>query len=251
MGVNLVENHNLDKAPQNLYPLFYQTSKRLRKSSRNIRRLKKFLFTEFYKKESVAESKLVDQELSQMEKMLSKLQVINGVMSNQEEPKEKKLECIINTILNKLQLAIIERNIFVRIYAEDDISFFSKPNLLYVILENLIENAVYYSSKGSSQSYIEINLKKLSNELVIGIEDNGIGIRQEAFDKIFNIFYKDSDQSNGGGLGLYIVREALQKLDGKIDFKSQEGCFTKIEVHIPESVTLPNVLKHANTTFQE
>jgi signal transduction histidine kinase len=227
------EEQNLGE--QELPPSFYHIPKPSASSkgfSLSLRNLKK-LFS--LRKKNAVHVEEMDQEIQQMEKMLSKLQTINEVISSNEATDECVLEDVINRILDKLQTSIIERNIFVRIYAESDISFFTKPRLLYVILENLIENAVYYSSSGSSQSYVEINLKKEGKGLLIGIEDNGIGIRRESCDKIFNIFYKDSDLSNGGGLGLYIVREALQKLEGKIEFESEEGCFTKIEVHIPSA----------------
>lgn len=221
---------------QELPPPFYHIPKSSASSKSifiSLKNLKK-LFS--LRKKNMLQVEEMDLEIQQMEKMLSKLQTINEVISSNEATDECILEDMINRILNKLQTAIIERNIFVRIYAESDITFSSKPRLLYVILENLIENAVYYSSAGSSQSYVEINLKREGDEyLWVGIEDNGIGIRRDACDKIFNIFYKDSDLSNGGGLGLYIVREALQKLEGKIEFESEEGCFTKIEIRVPAS----------------
>lgn len=230
------EEQNLGE--QELPPEFYHTSNSPEKSklfSLSLKSLKRFLIPQKKNQENTIRIEELDLEIQQMEKMLSKLQTINEVISSNETPDECILENLINAILTNLQATIIERNVFVRIYAESDITLYSKPRLVYIILENLIENAVNYSSLGSSQSYVEVNLKKEGHDLVVCVEDNGVGIRKEACDKIFNMFYKDSDQSQGGGLGLYIVREALQKLEGKIDFESEVGCFTKIKVHIPAS----------------
>lgn len=235
-SIKRVDDEDQVLGEQELPPLFYQKLNASDKStsfSVVIQHLKKLSFFGKKGRSNTIYVEKMDQEIQQMEKMLSKLQTINEVIANHEEADDCILENMINTILNKLQITIIERNVFVKIYADNDISFFSKPRLVYVILENLIENAIYYSSPGTSQSYVEISLKKVADELIIRVEDNGMGIRKEACNKIFNMFYKDSDQSNGGGLGLYIVREAIQKLDGKIGLESKEGCFTKIEAHIP------------------
>lgn len=234
----LVNDEEQNLGEQELPPSFYHTTDSLQKSKYvpfSLQSLKKFLMLGKKHKENALHIEELDLEIQQMENMLSKLQTINEVISSNEAFGECMLENQINAILTHLQASIIERNIFVRIYAESDISIYSKPRLLYIILENLIENAVNYSSLGSSQSYVEISLKKKENDLLICIEDNGAGIRKEACDKIFNMFYKDSEQSKGGGLGLYIVREAVHKLEGKISFVSEVGCFTKIEVFVPSA----------------
>lgn len=177
-----------------------------------------------------------DQEILQMEGMLSKLQAINEVISSNEAVTECNIDHILNEILNGMQEQIISRNIFMRIYAENDIRVYSKYRLVHLVLENLIENAIKHSNLSNNQSYVEISLHKEAEKLRCVIEDNGIGIRKQSFDKIFNLFYKDTSKAEGGGLGLYIVREALQKLNGSIGLESEEGCFTKIEVQIPFSV---------------
>ncbi|WPP51414.1 sensor histidine kinase [Catalinimonas niigatensis] len=230
------EEQNLGE--QELPPAFYHTSnpqEKLKAIKLSVKSLKRFLIPGKKYQKNTLQIEELDLEIQQMEKMLSKLQTINEVISSNEVPDECILENQIDAILSNLQATIIERNVFVRIYAESNITLYSKPRLVFIVLENLIENAVNYSSLGSSQSYIEVNLKKEGHDLVVCVEDNGVGIRKEACDKIFNMFYKDSEQSKGGGLGLYIVREALQKLEGKIGFESEVGCFTRIEVHIPAS----------------
>ncbi|MDF9796799.1 signal transduction histidine kinase [Catalinimonas alkaloidigena] len=179
--------------------------------------------------------KNADQEILQMEGMLGKLQAINEVISTEQPLSEFKIDCVINSILNDLQEQIISRNVFVRIYAENGIKLVSKPKLIRLILENLIENAIKYSNMSNCQSYVEISIHKDNNNFRFIIEDNGIGIRKQSFDKIFNLFYKDVTKAEGAGLGLYIVREALQKLNGSIGLDSEEGCFTKVEVQIPNS----------------
>jgi signal transduction histidine kinase len=63
--------------------------------------------------------------------------------------------------------------------------------------------------------------------------DNGIGIRKEHQDKIFDMFYRATDRSQGSGLGMYIVRQAIEKIDGTISLHSTYGTGTCIRIVVP------------------
>ena len=67
----------------------------------------------------------------------------------------------------------------------------------------------------------------------IKIEDNGIGIPEKEKAKVFNMFYRANEQSKGSGLGLYIVKETVEKLEGTITLKSEEGQGTTFEIYLP------------------
>jgi len=58
-------------------------------------------------------------------------------------------------------------------------------------------------------------------EYVISISDNGIGIEKQYQPNVFNMFYRASDKSKGSGLGLYIVKETIQKMNGAITLVSE------------------------------
>ncbi|MCB0493680.1 MAG: HAMP domain-containing histidine kinase, partial [Cyclobacteriaceae bacterium] len=67
----------------------------------------------------------------------------------------------------------------------------------------------------------------------ISIQDNGVGIFPNYVDKVFDMFYRASDKSNGAGLGLYIVKETVDKLGGKISIDSEIETGTTVEIDIP------------------
>ncbi|MBS1979309.1 MAG: PAS domain-containing protein [Bacteroidetes bacterium] len=106
------------------------------------------------------------------------------------------------------------------------------PDRLKVMLSNLIANAVNYRDQSKS-SYIRICAERLSRWWSFSVEDNGIGIKPEHHEKIFDMFYKAHDRGNGSGLGLYIVREALGRLKGKIEVKSDYGKGSTFQVTLP------------------
>jgi signal transduction histidine kinase len=74
--------------------------------------------------------------------------------------------------------------------------------------------------------------------LYLTISDNGIGIDEIHLDKIYDMFYRASQDSQGSGLGLYIVRETIKLLNGQIKIRSKVGEGTTIEIEIP-SLKIP------------
>jgi PAS domain S-box-containing protein len=101
-----------------------------------------------------------------------------------------------------------------------------------VIFSNIISNAYKYYNP-EVKSFLKIELQTNPREALISFEDNGIGIRAQHMDKIFNMFYRATDRSQGSGLGMYIVKQAIEKLNGSIQIESQYGHGTRIEIRIP------------------
>lgn len=112
-----------------------------------------------------------------------------------------------------------------RITIEAPVSFYSDAYRLTVIFNNLISNAIKYRDVKKDVSFIEIDVKITQSYAFIRISDNGIGITDEYIHKIFDMFFRATDRSDGAGLGLYIVREAVEKLQGtvKVHSKPYEG----------------------------
>ncbi len=112
-------------------------------------------------------------------------------------------------------------------------SICSDKNRLITILGNLISNAIRYQNPKVSNPFVRIKIETSQTETRITIEDNGIGISEEVHSKIFDMFYRVSHESVGSGLGLYIVKEAVNKLNGEIKVQSQSGIGTTFLIKIP------------------
>jgi signal transduction histidine kinase len=65
--------------------------------------------------------------------------------------------------------------------------------------------------------------------------DNGIGIRKEHLKKVFDMFYRATEKSQGSGLGMYIVKQAIDKLKGSVEIKSTFGKGTTIKIVLPNN----------------
>jgi signal transduction histidine kinase len=101
--------------------------------------------------------------------------------------------------------------------------FRSDYNQMKIILNNLMTNAVKYHNLNQPNPYIRVSFKRVRNAVEIAIQDNGQGISKESIPKIFDMFYRASSGTDGTGLGLYIVQEALSKIKGIILVDSQLG----------------------------
>jgi len=137
------------------------------------------------------------------------------------------------------QLAYMNGGKFVDISmdVECGCSFFSDQHRLMVVLNNLISNAIRYKNNADPNPKVKVSVsipQPCDNALIV-VEDNGIGISSENQAKIFDMFYRVSEQSAGSGLGLYIVKETLDVLNGSIQIDSVIGRGTKFILTIPNN----------------
>ncbi|UII34151.1 HAMP domain-containing histidine kinase [Fulvivirga ulvae] len=105
---------------------------------------------------------------------------------------------------------------------------------LVTILNNLISNSVKYHDLSKADPYIKVGFHKSGGVVTITISDNGNGIDPKHHSKIFDMFYRASTDSQGSGLGLFIVKEAVKKLNGTISLESSPGVGSTFKIVIPE-----------------
>jgi signal transduction histidine kinase len=105
-----------------------------------------------------------------------------------------------------------------------------------VILNNLISNAIKYHDRNNDNQWIKINVYPSGKNLNIVVSDNGPGISEEKQSRIFDMFYRGTETSKGSGLGLYIVKETIEKMNGTIQVESTEGKGTTFTVTLPVSL---------------
>ncbi len=111
----------------------------------------------------------------------------------------------------------------------------SDKNRLNIILNNLISNAIIYQDPMKDDPLVHIQVDTSDTETNIVVKDNGIGISKELQEKIFDMFFRGSETSDGSGLGLYIVKESVEKLKGTIKVDSVPGKGSEFRVLIPHN----------------
>ncbi|MFW9819518.1 MAG: ATP-binding protein [Candidatus Thorarchaeota archaeon] len=131
------------------------------------------------------------------------------------------LEKILKDALYNLQEAIKESGAVIT-YDKMPILKVDKTQFIQ-LFQNFLSNAIKFRREGSPK--IHIGVRKLNDEWLFSVKDNGIGIESKYFDKLFNIFYRlhTKDEYPGTGIGLPICKKIVQRYGGKIWVKSEFG----------------------------
>jgi PAS domain S-box-containing protein len=118
----------------------------------------------------------------------------------------------------------------------DGIEFYSDPWRISEIFRNLVSNAIKYRQLNGVDSEINIKIHVDHLRAEISFSDNGIGIDEVNLLKIFEMFYRATEQSDGSGIGLYIVKNAVDKLGGQITVASKVNHGTRFNIILPNRI---------------
>jgi PAS domain S-box-containing protein len=118
----------------------------------------------------------------------------------------------------------------------EGIDFFSDHWRISEIFRNLISNAIKYRQLYVDNSEIQIKIHIDHLRADISFSDNGIGIDENSLSRIFDMFYRATEQSDGSGIGLYIVKNAVDKLGGQISVASKTGQGTRFNILLPNRI---------------
>lgn len=180
--------------------------------------------------------KLVEAIITSAEKVKANttdsLNAINAGSSNFSGISLVNLSDMVNQILDSLKLnkGFDEMKFDVDIDYEKDL--FANPKLVYSIIQNLISNSIKY--RGKTEPSVRISVRDLSkSELLIRIQDNGIGISKANQAKLFDKSFQVSEKNQGYGIGLFLVKESVERLNGTIQVHSKLGKGTTFTIHIP------------------
>lgn len=111
--------------------------------------------------------------------------------------------------------------------------FYTDLPKLQIILSNLLSNAIQYHNLAQVNPYIKVSTYCNQKEAIIEIQDNGQGIRPAYHKKIFDMFFRANENSRGNGLGLYIVKDTTEKLNGQISFTSAPAKGSTFKLVLP------------------
>ncbi len=106
-------------------------------------------------------------------------------------------------------------------------------SLVNNIFQNLIINAIKYQDKSKPNPIVKISTKYYNEEMIIKVEDNGEGIPENLQHSVFDMFFRGNTKSTGSGLGLYIVKNAVEKSGGRLELLSKEKVGSAFTIYLP------------------
>lgn len=147
--------------------------------------------------------------------------------------REVNLAKVIEDLIYSFETIAEQAKVGIETKIEPDLVLVTDETRLRVVLNNLLANAIKYAYSKREKKFVRIKADKSDNKVTISIEDNGMGIADEFKDKVFDMFFRASEDSTGSGLGLYIVKETLDKLNGEISFTTEVRKGTTFIVTLP------------------
>ena len=151
------------------------------------------------------------------------------------QKEEIQLAEMVTEIFENSQYREQSAEIDFRLLVDKQLAILTDKSRLSVILNNLVDNAIKYHRHAHPGKFVAIKAIEDHSNIVIQIIDNGQGIPDEAQSKIFDMFYRASENSKGSGLGLYIVIDMVERLGGEIYLKSAVGEGTTFSIKLPNS----------------
>jgi hypothetical protein len=122
-----------------------------------------------------------------------------------------------------------------------ELELISDRKLLGSIVHNFVANAIRYKDTSKPEQLVKLRISQAQGQYLVEVEDNGIGVGNDIKHRIFDMFFRGTNQSGGSGLGLYVAKKAAEKLEGTVDFSSEEGKGTKIWAKFPVLNSLDSI----------
>jgi hypothetical protein len=187
-----------------------------------------------------------DQYIGMIKRSLQKLDAfieeMNNFFRNEKLALQREkidLKQLILDEVDDLKNLYYENRVEVKIEVEEQTELFSDRVRIKTILTNILSNGIKYRDLQKQNPFIKIAAKVTDDFCDIRFDDNGIGIASEHHQKIFDLFFRATDQSQGSGLGLFIVKDTIERLKGEIKVTSKEGEGTQFRIRIPNQLNLP------------
>ena len=119
-----------------------------------------------------------------------------------------------------------------------DTEFYSDYYRLTVILSYIISNSTKYRDEKKENQLVRVSASISETQATFSIWDNGVGIQSDRLPNVFDMFVRSNESSDGAGLGLYVVKDVIEKLNGTITIDSSYEEWTQVDVAIPNHTKL-------------
>jgi PAS domain S-box-containing protein len=159
----------------------------------------------------------------------------------QWDPEFLRISNIMKEFIRELRPSLENKHISIHtLFSEDEPDIFFDKKQLSIVCQNILSNAIKYTGQGGN---IEITVKPEGDHIFFTVKDNGCGIPMEQQSRIFSKMFRADNakilDTTGSGLGLYIVKQIIDRTGGSIRFESTEGTGTTFYGILPTHPEMP------------
>ena len=225
----------LQRTNQELDTFLYQSSHALRRPIVHVKGLVQLARIEPNQHEILGLYDKLDDTATRMDLMLKKLVMASEIYVTEPEVEQIEFESLIKEVWDSLTDSLKAQSVSLEYSIPQKIEFKADIKLLKIMFLNLLENAIFYNEATKRRkALVTIGITSNPKSLDIKVNDNGIGISEESIASIFDLFSVGTDKTRGYGLGLYIVKKAVEKLQGVITVSSKRNEFTTFHITLPK-----------------
>jgi signal transduction histidine kinase len=235
----LKQNTELQKANQELDRFIYSASHDLRAPLKSIQGLINLSDHTEKLTEIKQYHALMRERLTGLENVLNNILDYSRNAKTELQIQSVSVYAVVSQTLIDLQYSDEAKGIKIETGIPEGLTLNTDALRFAIVVNNLISNAFKYSDHRKETPTVTITAQRLNNQVHLSVEDNGEGISEEQLQKIFSMFYRASSKSSGSGLGLYLVKETVERLGGTIEVESTVGKGSVFRVNIPDITTHP------------
>lgn len=228
------KNNELLKVNQELDRFIYSASHDLRAPLKSIQGLINLSDHATNLTEIKQYHKLMNDRLTGLENVLNNILNYSRNSKSELMIQPVAIHPIVEQALVDMQYSDEAKNIKVNTNVPEGLTLRTDAIRFAIVVNNLISNAFKYSDHRKETPTVSVNALRVNGHLQLSVEDNGEGIGKEQLQKIFSMFYRASSKSSGSGLGLYLVKETVERLGGTIEVESKVGKGSVFKVMIPD-----------------
>lgn len=232
----IINNDELLKANKELDRFVYSVSHDIRSPLTSVMGLITFIEDESNQPDILTYAGMMRSSINRLEDFINNILSYSRNNRIELEVENIPLTKTVNEIWASLCNIKEAKGILFEVDIDELHTFYSDKQRFSTIVENLISNAIKYHKKDVDGRYIKVIGTSGIRQLNFRVEDNGIGIASKHYNKIFDMFFRISAKAPGSGIGLYIVKEIIEKLRGTINVNSEEGIGTAFNISLKNNL---------------
>ncbi len=231
----VLREEQLEEKKEELNSFFYRTTHDLKGPIASIIGL-----TRLAKKDNDIETAVmciekIEQSATRLNSILLDFIKIMQIKERVTDAKLINFQQLTDEIIQSIKYSTGQEDVDFKVLIEPGIIFHSDEKLIDSILYNLVANGVNYRNQNrEKRPFVSVEIHNCDNGIIMKVADNGIGMKKEIQGKIFSLFFRGNEDTKGTGLGLYILKNALDKLNGQVALESEINQGSTFSIFFPD-----------------
>ncbi|ABG58495.1 sensor histidine kinase [Cytophaga hutchinsonii] len=232
-----IQNTIINEKVNELDTLFYRLSHDVKGPLKSIMGLANLGLIDHTDRENYF--RMIQSSATKLDKITSNfLQLSNAKQFDTEDLSSINFRKLLAEVIENLRYLNEFEKTSIQVDIEQEGEFYSYKNILYPAISNIIENAVKYRHEQGISSTLYIQIDSSSKKATLTFTDNGIGINPVNSQHIFDMFFRENTKEgvSGTGLGLYIVKTFIEKINGTVTHTANPANETIFVIEIPNAL---------------